>query len=82
MNYRDLQIEAVDANSGSKKGTQKKVLSFILNSFVIKSDVPSERSKNNTSKLYYKRDPQRFIFNNSLKTIMSGAKRIVLGTND
>jgi hypothetical protein len=82
MTYHDLVVEAVDPNSGSDKGAGKKVISLIINNFVVKRDVPSEKQKNNTSTLYYKRDPQRFIFNNSLKTILSGAKKIVLGTND
>ncbi len=82
MYYHDLVVEAVDQNDGNSKGGGKKIISFIVNNFVVKKDVPSDRNKNNSANLYYKRDPQRFIFNNSLKTILSGVKKIVTGKND
>ncbi|MBK7572042.1 MAG: hypothetical protein IPI10_10575 [Bacteroidetes bacterium] len=45
------------------------------NAFIVKSDVPSKKDERTSAKIFYVRDPERFIFNYSWKSIFSGVKK-------
>jgi hypothetical protein len=50
------------------------VLSFLAHTFVLKESNPTRNQEPRITDIDYKRDPERFIFNYSLKSLLSGIK--------
>ena len=82
MNYRDLKVAVVSIVDGKSQNTGKKIVSMLANAFIVKSDVPSKKDDRTSAKIFYVRDPERFIFNYSWKSIFSGVKKVVTGKDD
>ena len=82
MNYKDLKVAVVDIVDGKTQNTGKKIVSMLANAFIVKSDVPSKKDDRTSAKIFYVRDPERFIFNYSWKSIFSGVKKVVTGKDD
>jgi hypothetical protein len=68
MLYSKLNVEILQAGKLKKKGFMTKVITFIANTFVIKS-----RNTHKTGIIYFERLRDRSIFNYMIKMLLSGA---------
>lgn len=73
MRYHHLKIELLNKKDG-EAGLVQDVLSFLAHQFVIKEENPSPGKAVRITKISYPRDPTRFIFNYSWKSLLSGIK--------
>jgi len=73
MRYHHLKIELLNKKDG-EAGLVEDVLSFLANQFIIKEENPSPGQPVRITKISYPRDPTRFIFNYSWKSLLSGIK--------
>jgi len=71
--YHDLKIELLNKNT-NKNNFKEKIKSFAINTFVLKSSNPRKNEPVAKGIIYYKRNPNRFIFNYTLKSVLSGMK--------
>lgn len=73
LRYHQLKIELINKKD-DKAGKAKKVLSFLVNQFVLKEENPSKGKPVRITEISYPRDPTRFIFSYTWKSILSGIK--------
>jgi len=71
--YHDLKMELMD-NKNKKDGFKKAVLTFLVHRVIIKESNPSPKQEVRITDINYTRDPSRFIFNYSWKSVLSGIK--------
>lgn len=71
--YHDFQIKFVDQKT-RESNILKKSASFLVNQFLIRKDNPSGNVPIRIAEINYPRDPSRFIFNYSWKSLLSGIK--------
>lgn len=64
--YRNLKIKFLDKKNTSKSSIAKGFVTFVANSFVVKSKNKEQ------SNIFYVRDSEKFIFNYWVKTLLSG----------
>jgi hypothetical protein len=73
--YNDLNLELLDERTLQTGRGKKGILTFVLNTFAVRSNNPRKFLKVKvTSKIYYPRDPERFIFNYWWKATVTGLK--------
>jgi hypothetical protein len=73
--YNDLNLELLDERTLEKGKGRKGILTFVLNVFAVRSNNPRKALNYKvTSKIYYPRDTERFIFNYWWKTTLTGLK--------
>ncbi len=70
--YHQLKIEFI--NKEKKAGIIRELFSFLTHQLVIKEDNPAKEKPVRQTEINYKRDPTRFIFNYSWKSLLSGIK--------
>jgi hypothetical protein len=68
MLYRKLNVQFLQAGNEQKRGFVTKMITFIANTFVIKT-----RNEHKTGIIYFERLRDRSIFNYMIKMVMSGA---------
>ena len=71
--YNDLKIEFLNKDR-SKTGFKEDVYSFLANRLIIKESNPTRNAPVRETAINYRRNPERFIFNYSWKSILSGVK--------
>jgi len=71
--YHDLKIEILN-KSTNKNNFKEKIKSFAINTFVLRSSNPRKNEPPIKGVIYYKRNPNRFIFNYTMKSVLSGLK--------
>ncbi len=71
--YRDLKMEFVEKSS-KKSRLGQDILTFLAHGILIKENNPSHNQKPRVTEIKYTRNPNRFIFNYSWKSILSGIK--------
>jgi hypothetical protein len=74
--YSDLKIEFLNKDR-SKTGFREDIYSFLANRLIIKESNPTRNAPVRETAIRYRRDPERFIFNYSWKSILSGVKPAV-----
>jgi hypothetical protein len=68
-------LELLDERTLEKGKGRKGILTFVLNVFAVRSNNPRKALNYKvTSKIYYPRDTERFIFNYWWKTTLTGLK--------
>ncbi|MFD2200103.1 hypothetical protein [Shivajiella indica] len=73
--YNDLNLELLDERTLEKGRGRKGILTFVLNVFAVRSNNPRKFLNTKiSSKIYYPRDKERFIFNYWWKTTVTGLK--------
>ena len=70
--YHDLRIEFLNKNE--KTGIVQDFLAFLTHKFILKENNPQGEKPVRIIPIRYKRDPSRFIFNYSWKSLLSGIK--------
>lgn len=71
--YHGLDIAIKNKQTDDTTGVKARVLSFIANQKIMNSNpIPGEEAR--IGKIDYERDPERFLFNYSFKSILSGIK--------
>jgi len=71
--YHDLKIETLNERT-NKNNLKEKLLSFSINTFVLKSSNPRKNDAPVKGRIYYQRNPNRFIFYYTWKSVLSGLK--------
>jgi hypothetical protein len=74
--YHDLKIQILKKKDGMRDPAEH-LLSFLAHSFVIKEQNPTGNRDIRIARIHYRRDPERFIFNYSLKSLLSGIKETI-----
>ncbi|MDO9553685.1 hypothetical protein [Rhodonellum sp.] len=73
--YNDIKVVLLDERTLEKAKGRRRILTFVINTFAVKSHNPRKLFKNTVSSTIYEpRDDQRFIFNYWWATTMSGLK--------
>lgn len=73
--YNDIKVVLLDERTLERAKGERRILTFVINTFVVKSHNPRRLFKNTVrSTIYEPRDDQRFIFNYWWKTTLSGLK--------
>lgn len=73
--YSDLKLELLDERTLERGTGRKSILTFVLNTFAVRSNNPRRYlRKPISSKIYEPRDTTRFIFNYWWRTTLSGLK--------
>lgn len=73
--YSDLKLELLDERTLERGTGRKAILTFVLNTFAVRSNNPRRYlRKPISSKIYEPRDTERFIFNYWWTTTLSGLK--------
>jgi hypothetical protein len=73
--YNDLKLELLDERTLEKGRGKKAILTWVLNTFAVRSNNPRKVFRFKViSKIYYPRDPERFIFNYWWKATVTGLK--------
>jgi hypothetical protein len=70
--YHDLKIEFLNKNE--KTGILQDFLAFLTHQFILKEDNPAGKKPVRVTQIRYRRDPSRFMFNYSWKSLLSGIK--------
>lgn len=73
--YHDFEVELL--NKKDKQGALQNIFSFFANAIFIKKDNPDAKGGIRITDINYERDPTRFIFNYSWKSLLSGIKPAV-----
>lgn len=73
LRYHHLKIALLNEKS-KKPGVVEKLLSFLAHQFIIKEENPSANKPVRITDISYPRDPTRFIFNYSWRSLLSGIK--------
>lgn len=73
MRYKNLKIELLNKKDG-ESGLVEDVLAFLAHQFVIKEENPSAGQPVRVTEIGFQRDPTRFIFHYSWKSLLSGIK--------
>ncbi|MEO8147443.1 MAG: hypothetical protein ABI723_07390 [Bacteroidia bacterium] len=71
--YHDLKIEVLNKDH-EKTGLLEKVETALAHALIIKENNPSGKEPIREAEIFYSRDPNRFIFNYSIKSLLSGIK--------
>lgn len=71
--YHDLAVELKDKQTHKTK-LKEEVLSFLVNSIIIKKDNPLRNKEVRITPISYERNRERFIFNYTWKSLLSGIK--------
>jgi len=74
--YHDLRVQILKARGGKPIAVEH-FLSFLAHSFIIKENNPTRNQPVRMAKIHYVRDTDRFIFNYSLKSLLSGIKSAI-----
>ena len=74
--YHHLNLELL-SKQNKKSNWRQDVLSFLAQRLIIKEDNPTKNGEIRLSEIYYPRNPNRFIFNYSWKSILSGIKPVI-----
>ncbi len=69
--YNNLKIDVLDKQTGSRSGLKQWIQSVIANTIIIKAN-PTPGNPPREGIIDYSRDPERFLFNYSFKSILSG----------
>jgi hypothetical protein len=73
--YNDIKVVLLDERTLERAKGRKRILTFVINTFAVKSHNPRKLFKNTVSSTIYEpRDDQRFIFNYWWRTTLSGLK--------
>lgn len=73
--YNDLKMDLLDERTLEIAGGRKKILTFVLNVFAVRTHNPRGFFNTTiTSKIYFPRDKERFIFNYWWKASFTGLK--------
>ncbi|WP_041779262.1 hypothetical protein [Belliella baltica] len=73
--YNDLNVELLDERTLERGLGRKKILTFVLNVFAVKSNNPRKFPRNTVrGSIYEPRNTEKFIFNYWWKTTLSGLK--------
>ena len=75
--YHDLRIALKEKEENDTTEIKEKVMSFFANTFALNQDNPKKNKAVEKVNLYYYRNPNKFIFNYSWKTILSGIKKTI-----
>ena len=71
--YHDLKIELLNKET-NKSALKEKLISFVANKFLIKESNPKKNEPPRRELIFYQRNPNRFIFNYTWKSVLSGLK--------
>lgn len=71
--YHDLKIQILKKKDGLHNQVEH-IFSFLAHSFIIKENNPTRNQSVRITRIHYLRDTERFIFNYSLKSLLSGIK--------
>lgn len=73
--YHGLKLEFLNKNN--KSGIIQDILSFLSHRLIINEDNPAKNKPARITEINYSRDPSRFIFNYSWKSLLSGIKPVI-----
>ncbi len=76
MVYHGMKVQIINKNDG-KRHLSGNFLSFLANKFILKEDNPTKNNPIRVTNIHYQRDRERFIFNYTLKSILSGMKETI-----
>ncbi|MBK6285520.1 MAG: hypothetical protein IPF54_25190 [Draconibacterium sp.] len=78
--YKGLKFDLMDKQTGETTALKEQVKSLIANIIVIESNpMPDEEVRQGI--IDYKRDPERYIFGNFFRALLTGIKSTVTKTN-
>lgn len=77
LRFEKLKIAFLDSKKGESKQKVNKLKTFVANVFIVKEN-PIPGNDPVVSKIYYKRDPSRWVINYWWKSMLSGIDNIVL----
>ncbi|HSJ66070.1 MAG TPA: hypothetical protein VK921_00240 [Anditalea sp.] len=82
MKYRDLKIKILDKNYQDKQNIFRRAGAFLANTFVVQNNNPKKNGELAEGKVYYKRDPSKFIFNYWWELLLSGMMSTLSGDTE
>ncbi len=74
--YKGLQVQLLK-DRNLKHNPAKKLLSFLANTLIIIDENPKKNHPIRVTRIHYRRNPERFIFNYTLKSLLSGIKTAI-----
>ena len=77
LQYNDLKVDLLNKETQESSGIKELVSSVLANNLIIKDDNPRKGHELYKAGMYYIRNPNRFIFNYTWKTLFSGIKKTV-----
>jgi len=82
MKYRDLKIKILDKNYQDNQNIFRRAGAFLANTFVVQNNNPKKNGELSEGKVYYKRDPSKFIFNYWWELLLSGMMSTLSGDTE
>jgi hypothetical protein len=73
MIYKGLDIAFKNKQTGKATGIKERLIAYVANKIIIDSN-PVEGKGIRDGKIEYERDPERFFFSYTAKSILSGVK--------
>jgi len=82
MKYRNLKIKILDKNYQDKQNIFRRAGAFLANTFVVQNNNPKKNGELAEGKVYYRRDPSKFIFNYWWELLLSGMMSTLSGDTE